>query len=104
MPACDGRVDLKAGLQAAAKAGLHRILVEGGAQIHRTLLDQGLVDTIEMFLAPKLIPGGLPWVGGPAIEALADGAEFTLISVGQVGSDAHLRFRCRHQAQPVWEA
>ena len=71
--AAGGRgVDIRATLRALAGRGLHRILVEGGGQIHRSFLDSGLVDTLHVYLAGALIPGGQPWLGGPAVERLAD--------------------------------
>jgi len=65
-------VDVRATLRALADRGLHRILVEGGGQIHRSFLDSGLVDTLHLYLAGALIPGGRSWLGGPAVDRIAD--------------------------------
>ncbi|MEZ4235932.1 MAG: bifunctional diaminohydroxyphosphoribosylaminopyrimidine deaminase/5-amino-6-(5-phosphoribosylamino)uracil reductase RibD [Myxococcota bacterium] len=96
----DGRTDPEAALRALAARGLHRVLVEGGGQVHRSLLDRGLADALELFVAPVLIPGGVPFVGGPRIEALGDAVRMTLEATERVGPDAWLRFRLRHGLVP----
>ena len=82
-----GRVPVREALAALAERGLHRVLVEGGAAIHRSLLDAGVVDTLRVYIAPKVLPGGRPWVGGTPLGALADAPGFTVRDVGRVGAD-----------------
>jgi diaminohydroxyphosphoribosylaminopyrimidine deaminase / 5-amino-6-(5-phosphoribosylamino)uracil reductase len=95
-----GRVDAEAALRALVTHGLHRILVEGGAHVHRSMLDAGLVDTLELFVAPMLIPGGRPFVGGEPIGALAAATPMKLESVELVGPDARLLFHLTHALAP----
>ncbi len=52
-----GGVDLKQGLSKAYEAGLLSILVEGGAAVHGSFFDQGLVDEIAFFYGPLVIGG-----------------------------------------------
>jgi diaminohydroxyphosphoribosylaminopyrimidine deaminase / 5-amino-6-(5-phosphoribosylamino)uracil reductase len=96
----DGHVDLEAALRALAGRGLHRILVEGGGLVHRALLDRGLVDTLELFVAPILVPGGRSFVGGEAIASLAGATRMELQEVEAVGPDAHLVFHLTHALVP----
>jgi diaminohydroxyphosphoribosylaminopyrimidine deaminase / 5-amino-6-(5-phosphoribosylamino)uracil reductase len=96
----DGRTDVEAALRALAARGLHRVLVEGGGQVHRSLLDRGLVDALELFVAPVLIPGGVPFVGGARLEALADAVRMELEAARAVGPDAWLTYRLRHGLVP----
>lgn len=98
VPADDeGRVDVEAALRALARRGLHRVMVEGGGAVHRSLLSRGLVDTLHLFVAGLLIPGGRSWVGGPPIDRLQDAIRMELDEVRRVGADAELIFRLRHE-------
>ncbi len=51
----NGRVDLKALMKLLANKGLINILVEGGAELAASLLNEGLVDRVLFFVAPKII-------------------------------------------------
>ncbi len=93
----DGRVDPEAALRALASRGLHRLLVEGGGEIHGSLFAAGLVDTLYMYTAGVLIPGGRPWLGGSAVEPLARAARLQLDEVEQVGEDLCTVWRATHR-------
>lgn len=58
-------IDLVDGLRALAKAGITRLLVEGGGQIAASLLRADLVDEIAWFHAPSVMGGD----GWPAAQA-----------------------------------
>jgi diaminohydroxyphosphoribosylaminopyrimidine deaminase/5-amino-6-(5-phosphoribosylamino)uracil reductase len=58
-----GRPDLSAALQALAKRGITRVLVEGGPEIHAAFLKRNLADRILLYRAPILLGAG----GRPAI-------------------------------------
>jgi 2,5-diamino-6-(ribosylamino)-4(3H)-pyrimidinone 5'-phosphate reductase len=62
----DGRVDLTAALARLAEVGLRRVLVEGGGTLNFELLRLGLVDEVQVYLAPMIF-------GGAAAPTLADG-------------------------------
>ncbi len=90
VPRGPGGLDARAALAALAARGLHRVLVEGGGQVHRALLDADLVDTVHLYLAPTLLPGGLPWLGGPPVESLAAALRFGAPVVQALGDDVLL--------------
>lgn len=96
----DGRVDPEAALARLAARGLHRVLVEGGGIVHRSLLDRGLVDTLHLYVAGLVLPGGRPWVGGPAVDHLVEAVRMQLESTRVLGGDAELVFRLRHGPAP----
>ncbi len=57
-----GDSGLGAVLEQLAGGGLSSVVVEGGAALHRSFWDAGLVDRVEMFIAPcTLGPAGLEW-------------------------------------------
>ncbi|MCK6514879.1 bifunctional diaminohydroxyphosphoribosylaminopyrimidine deaminase/5-amino-6-(5-phosphoribosylamino)uracil reductase RibD [Myxococcota bacterium] len=64
VPRGEGGLDLRAGLSALTARGVHSVLVEGGAGLNRGLLNAGLVDRLCLFVAPKVLAGGLGFVGG----------------------------------------
>ncbi len=81
-----GRVALKPALEVLAARGIQSLLVEGGAAIHGAFIAAGLVDRVALFLAPKLMGGGLPVASGanlPVARALPLGP----ISVRFLGPD-----------------
>lgn len=52
-------------LRALAARGIHSLLVEGGAELHRAFWVQGLVDRLHLIATPhRLGPGGVPLFGG----------------------------------------
>lgn len=53
----DGRVDLAALVTLLGKMGVDSVLAEGGAQLHWGLVQAGLVNRVQAYLAPKLLGG-----------------------------------------------
>jgi 2,5-diamino-6-(ribosylamino)-4(3H)-pyrimidinone 5'-phosphate reductase len=62
----ESRVDLAAALSKLADLGVRRVLVEGGGSLNFELLRFGLVDEVQVFLAPLIF-------GGATAPTLADG-------------------------------
>lgn len=96
----DGRIDPETAFRELVARDVHRVLVEGGGEVHRALLDRRLVDTLHLFVAGLVLPGGRSWVGGPALEHLARAVRMQLHTVRRVGEDAELVFRLRHGPAP----
>ncbi len=95
-----GGVDPEAALRALAERGLHRILVEGGGLVHRALLDGQLADWVVLYVAPRLLPGGRGFVGGPPLQALAEAIPMDLRDVARTGPDVRLTYRLAHGLAP----
>lgn len=95
-----GRVDVEAALRALVKAGLHRVLVEGGAAVHRSLLERGLCDTVLLYVSGLVLPGGRGWVGGPPVAELEGATRMRLAEVRAIGPDARLTWRLDHAVSP----
>lgn len=69
-----GTVDIQTLLTELGRRGIQALLVEGGATVHGSFLDAGLVDEFFFFYAPVVI-GGIaahPSVAGLGSEKLAD--------------------------------
>lgn len=89
LPLDGGHVALRAGLQALAARGVHTVLCEGGAELAGALLDQGLVDEVAWFIAPKLVgsreaPGAL---AGRGPERMAEAVRLDKIRSRRFGED-----------------
>ncbi|MCY1041384.1 bifunctional diaminohydroxyphosphoribosylaminopyrimidine deaminase/5-amino-6-(5-phosphoribosylamino)uracil reductase RibD [Corallococcus sp. bb12-1] len=86
------RVDLKAVLRRIAKEGLNHVLVEGGAGLYGTLIRERLADSLDLFLAPKLVgAGGLSWAGELGVKDMAQALAVKDLKVEKVGDDVLLR-------------
>lgn len=53
----DDRVDLKASLSALSKLGIEQLMVEGGSTLVAAMLEAGLVDELQLAVAPLLFGG-----------------------------------------------
>lgn len=98
VPRGAGGVDITAALRALAARGLHRVLVEGGGAVHRSLLDAGLVDQVLLYVAPTVLAGGRSWVGGPPLARLADAPRWGAPVVTPLGDDVLLAYTLRPPA------
>ena len=86
--AADGSVDLGAALAALGRAGLTRLLVEGGAKLAAALVRANLVDRVIWFRAPRLIGGdGLAALTGFGVDHLSQTPHFQRIALVPVGDD-----------------
>jgi 2,5-diamino-6-(ribosylamino)-4(3H)-pyrimidinone 5'-phosphate reductase len=65
-PLGDGRVDLVAVMDTLATMDIKRVLVEGGGTLNFELLRVGVVDEVNLYLAPAIF-------GGASAPTLADG-------------------------------
>jgi diaminohydroxyphosphoribosylaminopyrimidine deaminase/5-amino-6-(5-phosphoribosylamino)uracil reductase len=90
-------VDVEAALRALAERGLHRVLVEGGGRVHRSLFDARLVDTLYLYLGGLVLPGGISWLGGEPAQDLDTAPRFGAPEVERVGDDLLLRYPLRHR-------
>jgi diaminohydroxyphosphoribosylaminopyrimidine deaminase/5-amino-6-(5-phosphoribosylamino)uracil reductase len=89
-------VDIAAALRALGKAGLTRVLVEGGGQLAATLMRANLVDRIAWFHAPAVIGGdGWPGVQAFGVEKLAIMPRFLRTRITQLGEDMLSEFTRR---------
>jgi diaminohydroxyphosphoribosylaminopyrimidine deaminase/5-amino-6-(5-phosphoribosylamino)uracil reductase len=63
-----GRVALPPLLHALAARGVQSLLVEGGSHIHGAFVKQRLVDSVALFLAPRLVGHGVPIVESAGLD------------------------------------
>jgi diaminohydroxyphosphoribosylaminopyrimidine deaminase/5-amino-6-(5-phosphoribosylamino)uracil reductase len=75
-----GRLDLDHGLEQLARRGIGRLLVEGGANLARQLIDAALVDEIALYRSPREL-------GGQGVPAQLDLGGFQRTAEESLGAD-----------------
>jgi diaminohydroxyphosphoribosylaminopyrimidine deaminase/5-amino-6-(5-phosphoribosylamino)uracil reductase len=69
-------------LRALAGLGVQSVLLEGGAAVHQAAWDEGVVDFVQIYVAPAVIgPGGLPLLEGRSFSP-ASLVEQTVRAIG----------------------
>ena len=84
-----GLVPLHQVLTILAQREISSILVEGGAEINASLVEQGLVDKFYWFIGPKIIGGrtALSPVGGTGFGLMREAMDLTIQDIKQLGRD-----------------
>jgi diaminohydroxyphosphoribosylaminopyrimidine deaminase/5-amino-6-(5-phosphoribosylamino)uracil reductase len=94
LPGGTAGVNLTAALRALAKAGLTRILAEGGGTLAAGLLREDLVDRLAWFHAPGVMGGdGWPAAQPFGIATLAQMPRFVPVARERWGDDMLSTFR-----------
>lgn len=86
-------VDLKALCSALGEKNIDSVLIEGGAAIHASALESGIVQKIYAYVAPRIFGGAAPApVAGNGVEHIADAPSFSLTSLTQYENDVLLEY------------
>lgn len=88
------RVDLRRLMAELGRRGIDSVLVEGGAEIHSSLLEYGLVDKLQVYVAPKIIGGNAApsVVGGAGVDVMDDAYMFEKPMVTMFGDDILIEY------------
>jgi diaminohydroxyphosphoribosylaminopyrimidine deaminase/5-amino-6-(5-phosphoribosylamino)uracil reductase len=83
------RVDLKWLMKKLGDDGVTSVMIEGGASINASALNDGIVDKVVFFIAPKIIGNkdSVPAVGGHLLRKLEDAFRLHDLHVRMVGAD-----------------
>src|SRR5690606_15163370 len=84
-PGAGGTVDLAAALAYLAARGVNELHVEAGHKLNGSLLREGLVDELLIYLAPRLIGQGRPMMQFGPLASLAEAVQLEFIETAQVG-------------------
>lgn len=94
VPEKDGHTDTEAVLRMLADRGLTSVLIEGGAVLHASVIRAGLVQELQVYIAPKISGGdGLSPVGCLDITRMNDAYAFNNPEVRLFGQDVLLTFK-----------
>jgi diaminohydroxyphosphoribosylaminopyrimidine deaminase/5-amino-6-(5-phosphoribosylamino)uracil reductase len=90
MPGAGGKVDLAAMLRDLARREVNELHVEAGHKLNGSLLREGLVDELVVYLAPKLIGRGRDMANFGPIAELAGALPLEFVSTQRIGPDLRL--------------
>ncbi|RIK92450.1 MAG: bifunctional diaminohydroxyphosphoribosylaminopyrimidine deaminase/5-amino-6-(5-phosphoribosylamino)uracil reductase RibD, partial [Proteobacteria bacterium] len=83
-----GKIPLAAALALLAREGLGTVLVEAGGTLAAAFVEEGLVDELLWYVAPKLIGAdGRPALGPLGVARLADAPGLGALRVRRLGAD-----------------
>lgn len=88
--ASSGKVDLSAMLRDLGQRGINELHVEAGHKLNGSLVREGLVDELLVYLAPQLLGQGLGIAHFGPLDALADGLALEFKSVDMLGPDLRI--------------
>jgi diaminohydroxyphosphoribosylaminopyrimidine deaminase/5-amino-6-(5-phosphoribosylamino)uracil reductase len=85
----EGKINLKSCLCKLGEIGMMSLLVEGGSQVNGSFLDEGLIDKLLLFLAPKLMgdPQALGIFGGKGACSLEEAVSLREMKRRRIGED-----------------
>lgn len=88
-PPADGHVDLNFLMAELGKREIDGVLIEGGGEIHAAAFAAGIVNSVQAYIAPKIVGGctAKSPVGGAGIQRLFDAVQLSMKSVERVGPD-----------------
>lgn len=88
------RLSLPDVVERLGRREVNELWVEAGARLAGSLLQQGLVDELLVYIAPKLLgPQARPLVEVPELHALTAAPNFILMESRQIAEDVRLRLR-----------
>ncbi|MEX0720499.1 MAG: bifunctional diaminohydroxyphosphoribosylaminopyrimidine deaminase/5-amino-6-(5-phosphoribosylamino)uracil reductase RibD [Balneolaceae bacterium] len=83
----DGHVNLWEAFKLLGEKNITSVLVEGGQQLSSALIRQGLVDKLELFIAPKLLGAGTRSLINIGINKMNEIADLKDVEWKKVGND-----------------
>lgn len=93
------RLSLPDVLDCLGRRQINELWVEAGARLAGRLLQQGLVDELIVYVAPKLLgPQARPLVEMGELRNLQDAPNFKVVETCQIGEDVRLRVRPQQPA------
>jgi len=90
LPSAAGKVDLSAMLKDLGRRGINELHVEAGHKLNGSLVREGLVDELLVYLAPRLLGQGSGMADLGPLTALADGLPLEFKSVDMLGPDLRI--------------
>lgn len=89
IPSKNGKVNLSLLMRELGERKIDSILLEGGSELNYTALEEGIVDKVNAFIAPKILGGNSAKtpVGGLGKEYMRDAIKLRSIDVQRFGDD-----------------
>ena len=91
LPDARGKVDLAALFRALGERGMNEVHVEAGHKLNGSLVREGLVDELVVYLAPRLLGEGARGMFNlPELTELAHGRKLEFTGITQLGADVRI--------------
>lgn len=101
LPNPAGKVDLPALIRELGRREINEVHVEAGQKLNASLIREGCVDELLLYLAPSLLGEGQPMFALPALSRLQDlplQQQLQFDEIKPIGNDLRLRARFVHQS------
>ena len=93
LPSYEGRVDLQAAVDWVAEQNFNSVMVEAGSTLNGALLAAGLLDELEMYIAPCIMGNQAKGAFSlPTLDKMADRKMLSLNNSKQLGDDLRLSY------------
>ena len=93
LPNDDGKVDLPQFLRELARRGVNELHVEAGFKLNGSLVREGCIDELLVYLAPMLVGEAQGMIHLPALSDLAQARRLVFHEVTPVGTDVRILAR-----------
>ncbi|MGE0315609.1 MAG: bifunctional diaminohydroxyphosphoribosylaminopyrimidine deaminase/5-amino-6-(5-phosphoribosylamino)uracil reductase RibD [Lautropia sp.] len=93
LPDANGKVDLRAALLDLGRRQFNEVHVEAGYKLNGSLMADGCIDELLLYIAPSLIGAGQPMFGLTGVQSLDARIAMRWLDVERVGDDLRLRAR-----------
>lgn len=92
-PTKNGRIDLACLMNILGEMSITSLLVEGGAALFGSMINEGLIDKFYIFKAPRILGGndGIPMASGPGPKRMDECLALRDIRVRRFGDDLLIR-------------
>lgn len=97
LPNASGKVDLPALMLELGRREINELHVEAGSKLNASLVREGCVDELLVYLAPSLVGPGQGMFALPPLARLADKRQLRFHGVAQVGPDLRIVARFDHE-------
>ena len=97
IPVCEdetGHADLRMLMQKLGEMKLDSVLIEGGAEIHEAALRAGIVQAVQIYMAPMIFGGktAKTAVGGTGVAEIAEAYRLSEPEITRFSSDILLEY------------
>jgi diaminohydroxyphosphoribosylaminopyrimidine deaminase/5-amino-6-(5-phosphoribosylamino)uracil reductase len=103
LPNAAGKVELAALMLELGRREINELHVEAGAKLNASLVREGCVDELLVYLAPSLVGPGQGMFALPPLSRLVDQRRLRFHGVAQVGPDLRVLARFVHEAAAATE-
>jgi len=100
LPNPSGKVDLPALMRELGRREINELHVEAGSKLNASLVREGCVDELLVYLAPSLVGPGQGMFALPPLARLADKLPLHFHGVAQVGPDLRIMARFKPDDDP----